>query len=127
MPEFTLIRLAAKSHQEERQGKRQSRISSVTGEQTQANHDMYTIQLITLRDSRSVIYNVCFSLFVIDCLVFTGHGIPIGNLSDRLSVNLTLLLTTMAFKWYLNESLPNVPCAFLFVYQCPVCVFVLNL
>ena len=52
---------------------------------------------------------MCFSLFVIDSLVFSAHGIPIGSLEDRLGVNLTLLLTAMAFKWVLSDKLPDVP------------------
>ena len=51
----------------------------------------------------------CFSLVVIDVMLFTGHGISVGDLGDRLGVNLTLLLTAMAFKWVLNEGIPNVP------------------
>ena len=41
--------------------------------------------------------------------IFTGHGIPAEYLADRLSINLTLLLTAMAFKWVLAESLPPTP------------------
>jgi hypothetical protein len=71
--------------------------------------DTYTMQVVIHRESLNVLWNMCFSLFVIDCLVFTAHGIPIGDLADRLSVNLTLLLTAMAFKWVLNDGIPNVP------------------
>ena len=49
-----------------------------------------------VRDSVSVMWNMCFSLFVIDVMVFAAHGIPMADLADRLSVNLTLLLTAMA-------------------------------
>ena len=66
--------------------------------------DQYTLQVVVHRNSLNVMWNMCFSLFVIDCLVFTAHGIPIGDLADRLSVNLTLLLTAMAFKWVLNDG-----------------------
>ena len=62
-----------------------------------------------VRDSVSVMWNMCFSLFVIDVMVFAAHGIPMADLADRLSVNLTLLLTAMAFKWVLSDSLPPVP------------------
>ena len=71
--------------------------------------DIYTMQMCLARESISVLWNMCFSLFVIDVMVFTGHGMGIGDLGDRLGVNLTLLLTAMAFKWVLNDSIPNVP------------------
>jgi hypothetical protein len=71
--------------------------------------DMYTLQVVMVRDSVSVMWNMCFSLFVIDVMVFAAHGIPMGDLADRMSVNLTLLLTAMAFKWVLSDQLPPVP------------------
>ena len=71
--------------------------------------DQFTLQIIMARDAKNVLWNLCFSLFVIDVMVFTAHGIPINELADRLSVNLTLLLTAMAFKWVLNDGTPNVP------------------
>ena len=71
--------------------------------------DTYTLQLIMARDAKNVLWNLCFSLFVIDVMVFTAHGIPMDELGDRLAVNLTLLLTAMAFKWVLNDQTPNVP------------------
>jgi len=71
--------------------------------------DEYTLQIIMVRDSVSVMWNMCFSLFVIDVMVFSAHGIAMDELGDRLGVNLTLLLTAMAFKWVLSDSLPPVP------------------
>ena len=49
---------------------------------------MYTLQIVMARDPQNVLWNLCFSLFVIDVMVFTAHGIPIDELGDRLSVNL---------------------------------------
>lgn len=95
LAEFHILYLAAATHNNDKERKKVD--------------DEYTLQIHTKRDSSSVMYNVAFCMFVIDCLTFTAHGIPIGDLADRLSVNLTLLLTTMAFKWYLNENLPNIP------------------
>ena len=70
---------------------------------------MYTLQLIMKRESLSVLWKMCFSLSVVDIMVFTAHGIEIPGLGDRLGINLTLLLTAMAFKWVLNEGTPGVP------------------
>ena len=71
--------------------------------------DQYTLQIIMVRDSASVLWNMCFSLFVIDVMVLSAHGIHMGSLADRMGVNLTLLLTSMAFKWVLSDHLPPVP------------------
>jgi hypothetical protein len=71
--------------------------------------DQYTLQVVMVRDSVSVMWNMCFSLFVIDVMVFAAHGIAMGELADRMGVNLTLLLTSMAFKWVLSDKLPPVP------------------
>ena len=80
--------------------------------------DQFTLQIVLARDSKSVLWNLCFSLWVVDVMVFTAHGIPIEALADRLGINLTLLLTAMAFKWVLNDGMPAVP--YLTVMECYV-------
>ena len=112
LPEFTLVRLASKA------------FSSTYGPYPEDNElvdyhnevkkgklfrDQYTLQIIMTRDSMSVLWNMCFCLLVIDCMVFTAHGIHRGELGDRLGINLTLLLTAMAFKWVLSDALPSTP------------------
>ena len=71
--------------------------------------DQYTLQIILVREPESILFNMLFALFVVDCMVFSAHGVPIGDLADRLSVNLTLLLTAMAFKFVLSDTLPPTP------------------
>jgi len=103
LQEFHILHLAAKPYTQAVKAKKAKK----DGEPVVL--DEYTLEISAKRDSSSVMSNVVFCMFVIDCLTFTAHGIPIADLGDRLGVNLTLLLTTMAFKWYLNDALPNIP------------------
>ena len=103
LAEFHILHLAGKPHTQ------QSHIEDAMKKNKKVINDEYTVEIIAQRDSNSVMMNVVFCIFVVDCLTFTAHGIPIADLGDRLGVNLTLLLTTMAFKWYLNDALPNIP------------------
>jgi hypothetical protein len=112
LPEFSLIRLASMTYS--------SKYGPypVNNELIEYNNDVikdklyqdqFTLQIIISRDSVSVLWNLVFSLLVIDVMVFTAHGIAISELGDRLGINLTLLLTAMAFKWVLADALPSTP------------------
>ena len=112
LPEYDFVRLAARAY-----SSKYGPFVSPTDEEKfkkekkdgKLYQDEYTLQIIMARDSKSIMLNMCFSVFVVDVLTFSAHGIPVGDLADRLSVNLTLLLTAMAFKWVLSDSLPPVP------------------
>ena len=109
LPEFSIVRMVGKGYSSQ-DGPFDAKGQELEwkGPVTAKNYkDQYTTQIIISRNSTSVLWNMCFSLFVIDCLVFSAHGIPIGSLEDRMSVNLTLLLTAMAFKWVLSDKLPD--------------------
>ena len=45
--------------------------------------------------------------FLICCLVLTTFIFDVGDLSGRLTVSLTLLLTAVAFKFVVSSSLPQ--------------------
>ena len=113
LPEFTFLRMAARAYSSKFGPMIHEGDDEYTSRLAKAGEDFYqdtyTLQLVIARDSKNVLWNLSFSLFVIDVMVFTAHGIPIEDLADRLSVNLTLLLTAMAFKWVLNDGTPNVP------------------
>ena len=122
LPEFEFIRLAARCYSSKfgpsvskDDTKMKKRLMEALREERKNRthqdyyQDMYTLQIVMAHDPQNVLWNLCFSLFVIDVMVFTAHGIPIDELGDQLSVNLTLLLTAMAFKWVLNDGTPNVP------------------
>ena len=122
LPEFTLVRIVGKPYSSAYgpcpetletndpalYEKYQKEIQSNKNRNTSYT-DQYTVQIVICRKSASILWNMCFPLFIIDSLSFAGHGVAIGNLEDRLSVTLTLLLTVMAFKWALNEMTPDVP------------------
>jgi hypothetical protein len=74
-----------------------------------AYRDQYSLQIIMVREPEAILFNMLFALVVVDVMVASAHGIPIPDLADRLSVNLTLLLTAMAFKFVLADKLPPTP------------------
>lgn len=46
--------------------------------------------------------------FLLSVLVFTSWAIPAEELADRLSVTLTLVLTSVAFKYMVAQELPKI-------------------
>lgn len=46
---------------------------------------------------------------VAQVLVFTAYGVQRDNIGDRMAINLTLVLTAVAFKYVVKEEIPNVP------------------
>ena len=56
-----------------------------------------------------VLFDLLLVIFVVDLLSLTAYGIPLYDLSDRLQMNVTMLLTAIAFKQVANEAMPNVP------------------
>jgi len=70
----------------------------------------YHLRLIAVRRSQSVLINVGLFILLIQSLSFTAFWLhPKDELSDRLGVVLTLLLTVVAFKLMVKEDLPAVP------------------
>ncbi len=45
---------------------------------------------------------------MITAMTLTSFIIPSNSLADRMSVNLTLLLTAVAFKFVVSQSLPHI-------------------
>jgi hypothetical protein len=121
LAEFTLARLCARSYSSA-YGPFPEKLKKGTPQQIkydkecQKNNgrtsysDEYALQVIMVREPESILFNMMFSLLVIDCLICTAHGVAIQDLADRLSINLTLLLTAMAFKFILGDTLPPTPC-----------------
>ena len=54
------------------------------------------------------IWNIGLIILAIVSLSFTSFAIPVDNVEGRLTINLTLLLTAMAFKFVIATSLPVV-------------------
>lgn len=72
-------------------------------------HDRYCVQILVHREVTSILWNFAWPIFSIGLLSLTGHGVPVPDLADRMSVNLTMFLTIVAFKWALQDRLPKVP------------------
>lgn len=74
------------------------------------NRTDYTLRLVVIRRAGHIITNVVLFIFMIHALAFTAFWLdPLEELSDRLQVVLTLLLTIVAFKLMIKEELPSVP------------------
>ncbi|CAK9008561.1 unnamed protein product [Durusdinium trenchii] len=54
------------------------------------------------------IWNIALPNFLLSMLVFTSFAIPKEDLADRLSVTLTLVLTSVAFKYMVAQELPRI-------------------
>jgi len=54
------------------------------------------------------VWNVMVPTFLITVMAFTSFVIPWDDTADRLQVNLTLCLTTIAFKIFVADKLPTV-------------------
>lgn len=66
---------------------------------------------VTLRVSRLplfYLYNVVGVMLMLSLLGFSAFSLPRGDLSDRLNIVLTLLLTTIAFKFVVSDTIPKV-------------------
>lgn len=53
-------------------------------------------------------YNIIFPLFLIVMMSFGSLFFPAEELDSRLSVTLTLVLTSVAFKFVVADSLPKI-------------------
>ena len=49
-------------------------------------------------------WNIALPNFLLSMLVFTSFAIPRQDLADRLSVTLTLVLTSVAFKYMVAQD-----------------------
>ena len=72
-------------------------------------NDGYKVQVLITRDSTSIMWNQALSLAVIDLLSMVSYGVHPIDLADRSSIVFTMLLTAMAFKFVVSDSLPSVP------------------
>lgn len=61
------------------------------------------------RIPRFYIFQIIIPLFLIVSLGFLASTLHLSELADRLSIILTLLLTTVAFKYMVAEYIPRVP------------------
>jgi len=68
----------------------------------------YTIIIPTLRKSGYYVRDVMMVTTGICLLSFSAFAMPVTDLADRMSVLLTVLLTAIAFKLVISDSLPKI-------------------
>lgn len=84
-------------------------IAKFNGAPDGKHKDEYRLQITILRDSRAAFWRLIFSLSSIMILSFVAFGVDINDLSNRVQITLTMLLSIMAFKFILTDELPKVP------------------
>lgn len=83
--------------------------STVSSEGSSANdYPLYHIKCHVKRKSGYYLWNITMIIFLISLLSFCSFSVEISSPSDRLSVTLTLLLTAVAFKFVVSQSLPTI-------------------
>lgn len=83
--------------------------STVSSEGSSANdYPLYHIKCHVKRRSGYYLWNITMIIFLISLLSFCSFSVEISSPSDRLSVTLTLLLTAVAFKFVVSQSLPTI-------------------
>ncbi|XP_072180077.1 cys-loop ligand-gated ion channel-like [Diadema setosum] len=70
-------------------------------------YPLYNITVNVKRKPSYYMWNVALIMFLITPLAFTSFAVDREAPEDRLSVTLTLLLTAVAFKFFVSQSLPN--------------------
>mmetsp|Transcript_7568 Transcript_7568/g.14266 ORF Transcript_7568/g.14266 Transcript_7568/m.14266 type:complete len:650 (+) Transcript_7568:457-2406(+) len=71
--------------------------------------DTYNFGVHVQRHVAYIGWNIMFIFFLLEVLVFTAYGVQRDNIGDRMAINLTLVLTAVAFKYVVKEEIPNVP------------------
>ena len=66
------------------------------------------IYFIAQRRAAYYMWNIALPNFLLSVLVFTSFAIAEEDLADRLSVTLTLVLTSVAFKYMVAQELPRI-------------------
>ncbi|XP_068681182.1 cys-loop ligand-gated ion channel-like [Montipora capricornis] len=72
------------------------------------DYPLYHIKCHVKRKNGYYLWNIAMIIFLIDLLSFCSFSVDISSPSDRLSVTLTLLLTAVAFKFVVSQSLPTI-------------------
>ncbi|XP_070560478.1 neuronal acetylcholine receptor subunit alpha-9-II-like isoform X2 [Ptychodera flava] len=75
------------------------------------SHRKYPMYHITAHVQRRIgfyLWNVALIMFLIMCMTFASFSVDPFEPADRLSVTLTLLLTSVAFKFVVSQSLPTI-------------------
>ena len=71
-------------------------------------YPLYTVQMHARRRPSHYIYNVALVMLLIAALTFSTFIFKAKEPGERLQITLTLLLTSVAFKYVISSSLPKV-------------------
>lgn len=72
------------------------------------SYPQYKIRVNVMRQYNFYIYNVSVLMCLITALTFTSFAVKADSVGDRIQITLTLLLTSVAFKYYVQQFVPNV-------------------
>ena len=70
---------------------------------------LYHIKMHAVRKWSFYVSNIAFVMALITSLTFTSFAVDTDSTGDRLAITLTLLLASVAFKYYVEGFLPTVP------------------
>ena len=68
---------------------------------------LLTYEFLLVRKNSWFVFNQMILMSVIASLSFVAYGVPLSDLADRCSITLSLLLTIVAQKLSLVDSLPK--------------------
>jgi len=71
-------------------------------------YPQYEIRMSVRRQYRFYIYNAFLVIFLITALTFASFTVEADLPGDRVQISLTLLLTSVAFKYYVQQFVPTV-------------------
>ena len=72
------------------------------------SYPQYRIQVNVMRQYEFYLYNVSLLMCLITALTFTSFAVKADSPGDRIQITLTLLLTSVAFKYYVHQFVPTV-------------------
>ena len=72
------------------------------------SYPQYRIRMNVMRQYNFYIYNVSLIMCLITALTFTSFAVKTDAVGDRIQITLTLMLTSVAFKYYVQQFVPTV-------------------
>lgn len=72
------------------------------------SYPLYKMRLHVMRQYSFYIYNVALIMCLITILTFSSFAVKVDSVGDRIQITLTLLLTSVAFKYYVQQFVPTV-------------------
>eukprot|EP00794_Sanderia_malayensis_P020437 gene20437-22452_t len=72
-------------------------------------YPLYKIKMYARRKYGFFLYNIALTMALITALTFTNFSVDPDTPGDRIQISLTLLLTSVALKYVVNEYIPQTP------------------